>query len=71
LPKVDGVDVDTKHSEVRAQFAELAKNKHREVVVSAEGSADAKQVKVLQLINAFRFRGHQNANLDPLGIWDR
>ncbi|MCE1781907.1 2-oxoglutarate dehydrogenase E1 component, partial [Enterobacter hormaechei] len=27
------------------------------------------QVKVLQLINAFRFRGHQNANLDPLGLW--
>lgn len=30
---------------------------------------DSKQVKVLQLINAFRFRGHQNANLDPLGLW--
>jgi 2-oxoglutarate dehydrogenase E1 component len=35
------------------------------------GGGDAKQVKVLQLINAFRFRGHQNANLDPLGIWQR
>ena len=32
---------------------------------------DSKQVKVLQLINAFRFRGHQNANLDPLGLWKR
>ncbi|MDU7768713.1 MAG: 2-oxoglutarate dehydrogenase E1 component, partial [Serratia marcescens] len=32
---------------------------------------DAKQVKVLQLINAFRFRGHQHANLDPLGLWQR
>ncbi|MBQ4835932.1 MULTISPECIES: 2-oxoglutarate dehydrogenase E1 component [Pseudoalteromonas] len=71
LPKVEGVDVDIKHSDVRAQFAELAKNKHREVVVSAEGAADAKQVRVLQLINAFRFRGHQNANLDPLGLWQR
>ncbi len=30
LPKVDGVDVDVKHSEVRSQFAQLAKNKHRE-----------------------------------------
>ncbi len=28
-----------------------------------------KQVKVLQLINAYRFRGHQHANLDPLGLW--
>jgi 2-oxoglutarate dehydrogenase E1 component len=71
LPKVDGVDVETKHSEIKAQFAELAKNKHREVVVAAGGAADVKQVKVLQLINAFRFRGHQNANLDPLGLWER
>ncbi|MDD0274500.1 hypothetical protein PSY23_23600, partial [Shigella flexneri] len=23
----------------------------------------------LQLINAYRFRGHQHANLDPLGLW--
>ncbi len=23
----------------------------------------------MQLINAFRFRGHQHANLDPLGLW--
>lgn len=30
---------------------------------------NAKQVKVLQLINAFRFRGHQRAKLDPLGLW--
>ena len=26
---------------------------------------------MLQLINSFRFRGHQNANLDPLGLWQR
>jgi len=26
----------------------------------------SKQVAVLQLINAYRFRGHQNANLDPI-----
>ncbi len=71
LPKVDGVDVETKHSEVRAQFAELAKYKHREVIVAEGGQADPKQIRVLQLINAFRFRGHQNANLDPLGIWER
>ena len=71
LPKVDGVDVEVKHSEVRSQFAALAKNKHREVVVAEGSGGDLKQVKVLQLINAFRFRGHQNANLDPLGIWQR
>ena len=29
---------------------------------------DAKQVSVLQLINAFRFRGHQMANTDPINL---
>ena len=70
LPKVEGVSVETKHSEVRDLFAQLAKTKDR-MVVSGADQADAKQVKVLQLINAFRFRGHQNANLDPLGLWHR
>lgn len=70
LPKVEGVSVETKHSDVRDLFAQLAKNKDR-MVVSGADQADAKQVKVLQLINAFRFRGHQNANLDPLGLWYR
>ncbi|MBU2917717.1 2-oxoglutarate dehydrogenase E1 component [Psychrosphaera sp. F3M07] len=70
LPKVEGVSVETKHSDVRDLFAQLAKNKDR-MVVSGADQADAKQVKVLQLINAFRFRGHQNANLDPLGLWQR
>lgn len=70
LPKIDGVDLETRHSDVRQQFAELAKNKHREVVVVNSGSgADSRQVKVLQLINSYRFRGHQHANLDPLNLW--
>ncbi len=70
LPKIDGVDLETRHSDIRQQFAELAKNKHREVVVSNSGG-DSRQVKVLQLINAFRFRGHQHAKLDPLDLWKR
>lgn len=76
LPKVNG-SAEVKHSEVRDQFEQLAKNKHREVTTMTGGglpTADetsAKQVKVLQLINSYRFRGHQNANLDPLGMWER
>lgn len=68
LPKVEGADVEYRHSEIRSEFKELAKQPHKSVIVQG---GDAKQVKVLQLINAFRFRGHQNANLDPLGIWQR
>jgi 2-oxoglutarate dehydrogenase E1 component len=70
LPKIDGVDLETRHADVRQQFADLARNKHREVVVVNNGSAnDTRQVKVLQLINSYRFRGHQHANLDPLNLW--
>jgi 2-oxoglutarate dehydrogenase E1 component len=69
LPKVEGSDVEHRHSQIRDEFKGLAKQTNRHVLVSSDG--DAKQVKVLQLINAFRFRGHQNANLDPLGLWQR
>ncbi len=69
LPKIEGAEVEYRHSEIRDEFKTLAKQSHKTVVVS--GGGDAKQVKVLQLINAFRFRGHQNANLDPLGLWQR
>lgn len=71
LPKVEGVSLESKHSEVQDYFREAAKNTHRgQVVVQAE-SSDDKQVRVLQLINAFRFRGHQHANIDPLGMWQQ
>ncbi|MBU2871514.1 2-oxoglutarate dehydrogenase E1 component [Colwellia sp. E2M01] len=69
LPKVEGSELEYRHSEIRDEFRQLAKQPAKTVVIS--GGGDAKQVKVLQLINAFRFRGHQNANLDPLGIWQR
>lgn len=68
LPKVEGSDVEYRHSAIRDEFKTLAKQQQKQVVTSG---GDAKQVKVLQLINAFRVRGHQNANLDPLGLWQR
>ncbi|TLU61340.1 2-oxoglutarate dehydrogenase E1 component [Thalassotalea litorea] len=68
LPALDGVKVETNHSVIREQFRELAKQGPQQVV---SAPADTKQVRVLQLINAYRFRGHQNARLDPLGIWQR
>ncbi|MEW6993623.1 2-oxoglutarate dehydrogenase E1 component [Colwelliaceae bacterium MEBiC 14330] len=69
LPKVEGSEVEYRHSAIREEFKVLAKQASKQIIVS--GGSDAKQVKVLQLINAFRFRGHQNANLDPLGLWQR
>ncbi|MGL5292455.1 MAG: 2-oxoglutarate dehydrogenase E1 component [Aeromonas sp.] len=59
------------HSPIRAYFRQLAKDPSRYRAPATDPQVDAKQVRVLQLINAFRFRGHQNATLDPLGLWQR
>ncbi len=73
LPRVNGLSVeDVAHSSIRKQFRQLTRFKGGIQAVAAK-SLDAtafeherKQVKVLQLINAYRFRGHQNASIDPL-----
>lgn len=71
LPVQASAAAEQPHSRVREYFRRLAKEtKHYSAQVS-DPDVDAKQVKVLQLINAYRFRGHQAANLDPLGLWKR
>jgi len=69
LPASSATGPDVSHAAIRAEFRELARRPRRPGV-SAEGAAGpaAKQVRVLQLINAHRFRGHQIAQLDPLGL---
>lgn len=69
LPQVS--ENETPHGPVKDYFSRLAKETSRYSAPVSDPHNDSKQVKVLQLINAFRFRGHQNANLDPLGIWTR
>ena len=76
LPKVDGVELDSNHTQIRDQFRKLAAlgpmaRMNSNVAPAVGAAGDEKQVKVLQLINAFRFRGHQHANLDPLGLWQQ
>ncbi|PKH06561.1 2-oxoglutarate dehydrogenase E1 component [Moritella sp. Urea-trap-13] len=71
LPKVDNATKEVPHGPVKDYFIRLAKDTSRYATQVSDPHNDAKQVKVLQLINAFRFRGHQHANLDPLGIWTR
>ena len=71
LPKNSEEVAEQPHSRVRDYFRRLAQEtKHYSVQVS-DPDVDAKQVKVLQLINAYRFRGHEAAELDPLGLWQR
>ena len=74
LPADDSTATDVSHSTVRDHFVLLAKNQRRAQPVSAgsvSSEHEKKQVEVLRLIQAFRMRGHQGAQLDPLGLWKR
>ncbi|WP_296186927.1 2-oxoglutarate dehydrogenase E1 component [Pseudomonas sp. UBA1879] len=74
LPAEGGTANDVSHSTVRDHFVLLGKNQRRAQPVSAgsvSSEHEKKQVEVLRLIQAFRMRGHQGAQLDPLGLWKR
>ncbi|GGY66664.1 2-oxoglutarate dehydrogenase subunit E1 [Marinobacter zhanjiangensis] len=75
LPGVEGNTRDVSHSIIREQFEHISRNQRfyngAGVPASATTDADRKQIRVLQMINAYRFRGHQEAQLDPLGVWQR
>ncbi|NLJ13257.1 MAG: 2-oxoglutarate dehydrogenase E1 component [Gammaproteobacteria bacterium] len=74
LPANGGLSTDVSHSTVRDQFVLLAKNQRRAQPVSAGSIStehEKKQVEVLRLIQAYRMRGHQASQLDPLGLWVR
>ena len=69
----DGVE-EQPHSRVREAFYQAAKSRRgraRGATVSEEPFDHQKQTSVLQLINAYRFRGHQQADLDPLKQYER
>ncbi|MFV0477399.1 MAG: 2-oxoglutarate dehydrogenase E1 component [Parahaliea sp.] len=69
--KTDGIQ-DIPHSTIRDQFARISKMRVRtEATVAHDSQAteyERKQVKVVQLISAYRQRGHQKASLDPLHL---
>jgi 2-oxoglutarate dehydrogenase E1 component len=57
---------DVAHYPVITSFAQRAKDGTLQASAHATTQSDAKQVKVLQLINAYRFLGNRWAQLDPL-----
>ena len=68
LPKEDGNQEDISHKEIIDSF----RNYRRSSADFNPGtSSNDKQVKVVQLIQAYRNKGHQAANLDPLGMMER
>ena len=52
-------------SAIRQQFTNLS---GRSTVAAAVTGGDSKQFKVTELINSYRTRGHELANIDPLGM---
>jgi 2-oxoglutarate dehydrogenase E1 component len=78
LPRVASEIVqidDVPHSVIRDRFARISKMRVRtEATVQHDSRAteyERKQVRTLQLISAYRQRGHQKAHLDPLGLAER
>ena len=65
---------DISHTPIRQAYYEAARHRHR-TVQSATPATDSishqKQAAVLRIINAYRFRGHSQADLDPLGQYQR
>ncbi|WP_431311307.1 2-oxoglutarate dehydrogenase E1 component [Parahaliea mediterranea] len=75
LPRVESKNAliqDVPHSTIRDQFARISKMRVRtEATVAHDSQAteyERKQVKVVQLISAYRQRGHQKSSLDPLSL---
>tara|TARA_R110002110_G_scaffold66978_1_gene183066 strand:+ start:167659 stop:170499 length:2841 start_codon:yes stop_codon:yes gene_type:complete len=78
LPRVESDHVameDVPHSVIRDHFAQISKMRVRtEATVQHDSQAtehERKQVRVVQLISAYRQRGHQKAQLDPLALAER
>jgi len=66
---------DVPHTPIRREFAARARmnGRRRAVKTTTEGmdpEAAQKQAAVLRLINAYRVRGHQHAEVDPLDLRD-
>lgn len=70
LPRVNGTVQDVFHSEIRNRFKQIARHRkplQQKIVSSIQNTVhESKQIRVLQLIDAYRIRGHQKANFDPL-----
>ncbi|MDT8409065.1 MAG: 2-oxoglutarate dehydrogenase E1 component [Wenzhouxiangellaceae bacterium] len=60
---------DTRHRSIEARFEALSRQPAQPQQRSSVD--DFKQAGVLRLINAYRVRGHQRADLDPLGLSER
>ncbi|CRK85971.1 2-oxoglutarate dehydrogenase E1 component [Candidatus Providencia siddallii] len=59
------------HSDMYDNSQFITRNSVPNYIIDNDKDFESKQIKVLQLINAFRFYGHENADIDPLKLWRR
>jgi len=73
LPMVGGQAHDIVHSDVRNHFVNSARRSTSRTGPVGDGSAEheRKQIQVGALIDAYRSRGHQLANIDPLNMMNK
>ena len=76
LPMVEGViGPDTPHSSVVHHFERLGRNrlkaKPEKVATNISTEHESKQMRVQDLVSAYRHRGHKKANIDPLQMMER
>lgn len=67
LPQTE-ISQEVNHSKIRDYFRSLAKETTNPYSVVKDPDKQAKEVRVLQLINSFRLYGHKEAKLDPLNL---
>ncbi|MDA0758905.1 MAG: 2-oxoglutarate dehydrogenase E1 component, partial [Proteobacteria bacterium] len=68
LPVIQQDHPEISHKEAISRITNKQINAPLKSPQLAPGQPHDKQVKVIQLIQAYRNRGHQKANLDPLGL---
>jgi 2-oxoglutarate dehydrogenase E1 component len=76
LPRVEGaIKGDIPHGPVMQHFERLGRNRLKarpeRVSTRVESAHELKQMRVQDLISAYRHRGHKKANIDPLGMMER
>ncbi len=72
----DGAGHDVAHGPIVAELRERARQRGRghgaaAGSVATAGTHEEKQAAVARLIQVYSLRGHQIADLDPLGLWER
>ena len=68
LPKNHDDKKEVSHKDIIKKFKNQRRKRSYSDKLVNNKSIDEKQIRVIQLIQSYRNRGHQRANLDPLGI---